>query len=43
LRELRQSILPFARFAVLEHLLRRRLPHIHDREPIEVPILNLRG
>ena len=42
LRELRQGILPFARLAVLEHLLRRGLPHIHDREPIEVPISDLR-
>lgn len=40
--ELRQGILPFAGFAVLDHLLRRRLPHIHHREPIEMPIENLR-
>ena len=41
LRELCQGILPFARLAVLEHLLGGRLPHVHDREPIEVPVLNL--
>jgi hypothetical protein len=36
LGELRQGVLPLAGLAVLDHLLRRRLPHIHHRESIEM-------
>jgi hypothetical protein len=32
LRQFRQTILPFAGLAILEHLMRRRLPNVDDRQ-----------
>ena len=42
LGELRQSILPLARLAVLEHLLWRGLPHIDHRQTVQMHVTNLR-
>src|SRR5665213_2796995 len=40
---IRQSVLPGRRFAILQHLLRRRLSYINNGELVEVRIVNLRG
>src|SRR5262245_32820728 len=36
-----QLILPLGALAILQHLPRRRLPHVHIREPIAMRRLNL--
>jgi len=35
---IRQGILPRRRLPMFEHLLLGRLPHVHDRQPLEMPV-----
>ncbi len=42
-RTIRQGVLPQRRLSVFEHLLGRRLPHVHNRGPFEMLVGDLLG